>query len=509
MRMGIEDKTVGAEATGSRAVRRPPPSLAALLPLVVLASCAPRGVEVPPPLTVPPAFSAPGQAAMPAKWWTALGDEQLNAIIERALRGNFSLRMAWDRLDQARALATRSGAGIWPSLDGSAGASRAVRSLEGGGRLYGTEFGLGLVASYEVDLWGRIRSTHDAARLDVYASGEDLGAAAITLTADVARTWCLLTEQRGQWKLLSEQIETNEKYLEVVTLKFRRGQVSAADVLQQRQLVESARGERIAVASNIRVLQHQLDVLLGQPPGGGAAGAAEELPTLPPLPQTGLPAEWVRRRPDVRAAELRVQAADRRVAAAIADQFPRLGLSITADTSAERVRDLFDNWMASLAANLVAPLFDAGWRRAEVERSRAAVSERLNAYGQVVLASLREVEDALSREARQTEYVASLRKQLELSKQATDQTLENYTKRGMDFTRYLTTLLAHQRLQRTHLQARRQRVDYRIDLYRALAGSWALSRPPRAEVSGPREPVEDPAVRERNAPAPEAGPEKP
>ena len=79
----------------------------------------------------------------------------------------------------------------------------------------------------------------------------------------------------------------------------------------------------------------------------------------------------------------------------------------------------------------------------------------------------------------------------------------------MDFTRYLTTLLAHQRLQRTHLQAQRQRVDYRIDLYRALAGSWSLSPPPRGKVLGPRGPVKDPAGRNRNAPAGEAGPEKP
>ena len=103
-----------------------------------------------------------------------------------------------------------------------------------------------------------------------------------------------------------------------------------------------------------------------------------------------------------------------------------------------------------------------------------------------MLVSLKEVEEALSREARQTEYVASLSKQLALSKQATDQTLENYTKGAMDFTRYLTTLLAHQRLQRTHLQAQRQRVDYRIDLYRALAGSWAMSHPSQVKVHGPR-----------------------
>ncbi|MBN2582661.1 MAG: TolC family protein, partial [Planctomycetes bacterium] len=182
-----------------------------------------------------------------------------------------------------------------------------------------------------------------------------------------------------------------------------------------------------------------------------------------------------------------------RVAAAIADQFPTLGISVRAETSAERVRDLFDNWLAALAANVVAPIIDGGSRRAEVERTRAVVSERLNSYGQTVLESLKEVEDALAQESRQAEYVASLTKQLDLARQSTDQTLENYTKGSVDFTRYLTTLLSYQILQRTHLQAQRDLVLYRIDLCRSLAGSWALPRPERAAVSGKAVAVEAPA----------------
>jgi len=483
----------------------------ALLAAVALASCAPRGVEVSPPAGLPEAFSSEGTAAMEAKWWTAFGDEQLNSLVEEALRGNFSVRAAWDRLDQARAAAAKSGAPLWPSLDGSAGASRTVRKSPQTDRVYTTDYSLGLLASYEMDLWGRVRSACDASRLDAYASQADLHAAATTLTGEIARTWFRLIEQRRQLTLLDEQIQTNQKYLEVITLKFRRGQVSATDVLQQRELTESTKGERVLVESAIAVLAHQLAVLLGRAPGPGAPGSVEfppALPELPPAPRTGLPAEWIRRRPDVQAAELRVQAADRRVAAAIAEQFPKLGLSVSAETSAQRVRDLFDNWLASLAANLVAPLLDGGQRRAEVERTRAVVSERLNSYGQVVLASLKEVEDALSQEAKQAEYLASLRKQLDLSKQSTDQTLDNYTKGTTDFTRYLTTLLAYQKLQRAYLQARRELVLYRVDLYRALAGSWTLPRPPRAEVGGPRRLVRSPSETRQDEPVRAAGPER-
>ena len=249
-----------------------------------------------------------------------------------------------------------------------------------------------------------------------------------------------------------------------------------------------------------KVLEHQLAILLGRAPGDLSLEYPETLPVLPPLPQAGLSLELVRRRPDVRAAELRVQAADRRVGAAIADCFPRLGLTVGAETSAEQVRDLFDNWLANIAANLAGPLFDAGLRQAEVERTRAVVSEQLNSYGQVVLTALKEVEDALVQESKQAEYVASLERQLDSSAKAAAQTLENYTKGTMDFTRYLTTLLSHQQLQRKYIMAKRDLILYRIDLYRALAGSWELPRPPRAKVSGKLQAVRGPFPEKTVAP---------
>ncbi len=464
----------------------------ALVICSLLLSCAPRGVRVNPPVELPGRFSVEGHAALPERWWVALGDAKLNSLIREALQGNFTLRSAWDRLEQARAVAAKSGAPLIPDVEGAAGVARSVQKTAGMPRIYGTEYSLGLSASYELDLWGRIRSAYDASRIEAYATQQDLQAAAITVSAEVARAWYRLIEQRMQLRLLDEQLETNKKYLDIITLKFRRGQVSATDVLQQRQLVESTLSERYLIEAGIGVLENQLAYLSGRRPGDFSIEIPETLPSLPPLPRSGLPAALIRRRPDVRAAELRVQAADRRVAAAIADQFPKLALTLSTETTAEQVRNLFDNWLASIAANLVAPLFDAGQRRAEVKRTKAIVSERLNFYGQVVLTALKEVEDALSKEKRQAEYVSSLRRQLEFSAKATAQTLEKYTKGTADFTRYLTTLLAHQQLQRRYILARRDWILYRIDLYRALAGGWPLPRPKRADVSGRLEPVEEP-----------------
>jgi len=470
--------------------------------LAALAGCWHAPADVAAPVALPASFSATGPTAASGKWWTAFGDKDLNALMADALAGNLTLQSAWDRLDAAEAVAARSGAALWPQAGGSGDRVRTVRKSLGLHQTYRTEYSLGLSASYELDLWGRVRATRNAAVLDARASGEDLDAAAISVTAEVARAWYQLIERHGQLAILDDQIETNGKYLEVIQSRFRAGQASAADVLQQKELIESVRGERVVVELAIRVLANQLAVLLGRMPGGPELDVPERLPDLPALPATPVPAEWIRRRPDVRAAELRVLSADRRVAAAIADQFPKLALSVSSDTTDQQVRNLLDNWVAAALANLTAPLLDGGLRRAEVRRTKADAAERLHAYGQVILTSVREVEDALSQEARQGEYVESLRKQLRLSEQATEQTLANYTKGAADFTRYLTTLLSYQRLQRTYLSAERDRWLYRIDLCRALAGSWPMDRrPPTVEPAEPADKIE---IQETDRPEPRA-----
>ncbi len=436
-------------------------------------SCVSLPRELSSPVSVPDTFGARGTAPLPELWWTAFGDEVLDALVDEALGGNLGLRTVRDRLAQSTASAAKSGASLRPSASGSGSLSRQVRDTTG--RTYATDIALGLAASYELDLWGRLRATRDAAQLDTAATSEDLQAAAISLTAEIARTWYRLVERSGQLRLVDDQVRTNKDYLDVITLRFRRGQASATDVLQQRQLVHATESERILVRSAISVLEHQLAVLLGRTPDGWrAVDMPSALPSLPSLPDTGVPLDWLRRRPDLRAAELRLHAADRRLAAAVADRWPTLGVSVSASTDASRAEDLFENWLASAAASLAAPLLDGGLRRAEVKRSRAVVSEALHGYGQSVLSALGEVEDALVRESRQREYVASLEFQLVLSAQATQQTRESYIRSGEQFTRYLTTLMSHQRLQRSLLDAQRQHVEYRIGLYRALAGGWAL-----------------------------------
>ena len=432
------------------------------------------------PVDLPKAFSASGTGASQSQWWRSLDDPSLNSAIEQALTSNFSLRSVWDRLAQAEAIAIREGSGLYPSVDVEAGASGS-RSQKSGRTTDSTNLLLGLAAGYEVDLWGRIRSARDAALLDVQAGEQEIQAAAVSLSATVAETWYRLAEALEQVRVIASQKETNEQLHELVLERFRQGQVKAVDVLQQKQLVQSNEGALAPAEQRVESLRHQLAVLLGRPPKSKPVSAEPSLIELGPLPDTGVPSELMQRRPDVRKAYLEVRAQDRRLASAIAAQYPRLSLSASLETGGANPRDLFDNWLGTLAANLIHPLFDGGERRAEADRYRAALSEAYHDYGQTVLDALQEVEDALSNLAYQEDYLKSLEEQLETAAIVIDQTRSSYLNGQLDYLRVLQAVTSRQSLEREYLTSQRERIEYRIQLHRSLVGPIALERPHQAQ----------------------------
>lgn len=442
--------------------------------ILMLAGCAGTG-PLPQPVALPAAFSMEGSEPLPARWWTAFGDAHLNDLIERALAGNFTVRRAMARLEQAEWVARKAGAPLWPVMEGRASAARVIRHVNDQ-TTRAWDYRGALVAGYELDLWGRVRATRAAAWWDAHAAREDVATAALSVAASVAITWFEWVEQRAQVQLLQEQLRTNESLLELVRERFRQGQVGVTDVLQQQQLVEARRGDVAAAELRAELVAHQLAVLLGEPPGVLALPAAAYLPGLPPLPATGVPGEWAARRPDVRAATDRLQAADRRVAAAVADRLPRLRLTGELETGGTRWRDVFDNWLATLAANLTAPLWDAGERRAEVGRTRAVWQERLNEYAQTLLVALEEVENALASERQLQRVQASLDRQVALGADVVERLEDAYRNGAVDYQRVLTAVLTQQALQRQQLTVRRQVLEARVGLCRALAGPWEEQR---------------------------------
>lgn len=452
-------------------------TLAAVAAALLVSGCSvPKAPELSDALTLPDRFSASGSVAMEPQWWRAFDDAELERLIERALASNLSLQAAWERLEQARAAAVKSGASRYPelSLSGSASTSESRGDTRGSSQSYTAT----LAAGYELDLWGRVRATAEAAEMDLHASKEQLRTAQITLSAEVASAWYRLRGERLQAALLQSQIALNEKHLELTERKFRSAQAKASDVLQQRQSLESSRSEALQVQKSILLYEHQLSLLLGSVPGELRLDAETTLPAPPALPDTGIPSELLMQRPDVKAAYYDLMASDRRLAAAVADRYPKLSLTASAGSSALKAGDLFDTWILSLAGNLTAPLYDGGLRKAEAERTEAVRNEAFYGYAQTLLEALKEVEDALTEIDHQKRYLESLDKQLLLSQAAVEQLREQYLRGSGSFVSFLNAQLSHENLQRSRVTAERELLESTITLYRALSTGWEPRRTP-------------------------------
>jgi NodT family efflux transporter outer membrane factor (OMF) lipoprotein len=346
---------------------------------------------------------------------------------------------------------------------------------------------LSLSASYELDLWGKILNRRRAAVLDAHAARQDVESTAQVLAASVAEAYFQVLEHRAHMALVREQVNVNRDLLGLVELRFGQGLASAVDVYQQRQQLKATQAQLPVFAGRLAVSEHGLAVLLGRPPGEKAAGEGKVLPSPAPLPSTGVPADLLERRPDLRALRLRASAADERVASALADRLPSLRLTGEVGYVAPDPADIFKNWFYNIAAGVTAPLLDGGRRRSEVRRTEDVRSESLLRYGEGVLGAMREVEDALSREHHQRRYLRELREQIGIARANLRESRNRYVNGLSDYLPVLTALSALQQLERDEVTARRELLSNRTQLYLALGGSWSASLPePAAPELGAR-----------------------
>lgn len=441
------------------------PALSGIVLTALVGGCQPTGTPVAPGIPENSRFSGSGTEAVPDAWWQAFGDRRLNALEKRALRRNFDLESAWQRLQQAQAIARREGAALIPNVDAFA-AGEVDRIDFNGERLE-----LGLAASYEVDLWGGIRSRKQAAQLRSRARLADYRAAAISLSAEVAATWYGLVEAQQQLQLIGDQIATNERILDQLKVRLKQGQGGGVDVIRQEQLLRATREQLTFAESTFGLLRHRLGVLQGGLPSTAIAVEGSDLPELPALPRTGLPAELLKRRPDVLAALYELQAADRDLATAFSERLPRLVIGASLTSADGNAGKLLDDWLGQVVGELVAPLIDGGARRAEVDRARARMMELLADTRQTMLVALREVEDGLLLDRTRSARIRELRGQLDLARRSNERLLQEYLNGAGSFIDVLSSLREQQALQRDLLEARRLLIESRIGLYRALAGS--------------------------------------
>lgn len=444
-----------------------------LVIIIFIFSCAPKLDTVEAPIEQPENFSYTGTQVIPEKWWTVFNDPQLNILIDSALGQNLNLAATWEQVMAARAVRKSEASFLWPQVEAGlqTGISRPQPDFAGGENTQA-----GLYASYEVDLWGRLRARRQAADFRLGATYFDYQAAAMSLSAEIATAWYQYVTAIEQLELANKQIATNEDIMKLIRVRLGGGTIRGVDILRQQQLLEATRNQKIIYETNVALFKNQLSVLLGKSPQNMRSLPADSLPQLPAMPETGLPLDLVKRRPDVKSAYSAVLAADRDMASAIASKYPRLSVSVATQLRSNDYTNLFEEWAYSLGANIVAPLLYGGRLSAEVDRTEAIKNQTLYQYGQTVLVAFREVEDALIQEQKQKEQIAVLEKRLELAQKTNGQLRIEFVNGLSEYLDILLALDQEQQLRRDMLSAKQELVQIRISLYRALAGAFETDR---------------------------------
>ncbi len=419
-------------------------------------------------VAVPDKFSAPAKGRVDGQpWWRQWHSNELDGLMDEAMRNNLTLAEAWARLAQAEQQAVQAGADLLPAVNGTAGYERTEQRL----RVANTginDWSLGLTVSYEVDLWRRVRAGQRRASLNAQASREDLATAFISISGAIAETWVSIIASQKKLALLIEQQRLNQEILKLVVVRYQQSQASILDINQQKQNIASIDNARAVPQARISLLQHRLSLLIGRAPQEPLV-VSGDFPSLKD-PLVSVPAELLIRRPDIRAALLRLRAAGWQNIQACAELLPKVSLSAGYRHSADQLSDIIDNWLLNLAANLTGPIYDGKRRSAEVKRTKAIMDEQLAAYKKDILTAFSEVEDALTSERQQRETLQTIGRQIKLSQAATQDIERRYVGGLSDFLPALREQVSIFNWRQKKIQAKADLLIARIGLNKAMGG---------------------------------------
>ena len=451
------------------------PSVLCIFFITTLSACAifkPEGPAPPIPSNLPAQFSMYSEKTdHPVRWWQDFNSDELNGLIKEAITKNFSIKEAWARLEQASYTAMKTGAALYPKVSYEASRTYFERNNNSQAQVNSRDWSLGLSASYEVDLWGRVRAEKKSSYLLAQASEEDLKTAVMTVTGQIAELWIRLISNKKQQELFNRQLELQKQLLYLIKSRFPLAKSTALDIYQQQQSIEVIEASLIPLASDEGLIKRQLAFLLGKASMDDKK-LIRDFPDIPRIPALGLPADLLAARPDIRSAGLRLKSAEWEIAAARADRLPSLQLTAAHTYSSNEISSIFDNWLRNLAVNLAGPVFDGRQRRMEVERIRALADERLASYAKTVFAAIKEVEDSLADEQQYSRTMDSLKRQLLLSERTMREAKRRYLNGSSDFLNVLREQLNILMVRQNIITAEERMLIARINLYRALGGSW-------------------------------------
>jgi NodT family efflux transporter outer membrane factor (OMF) lipoprotein len=411
-----------------------------------------------------------------AHWWVVLQDPLLNGFIDRAIAANLDLEQARARLLQERAKREISGAGLLPTLDLSGSGTNIRSSGNRGSSSDANLFSLGFDANWELDLFGGVRRSQEAAEADLEAGREELRDVLVSLIAEVAQNYIEIRTYQTRLQLARENLGAQQETFELTNARYQSGLTTELAVQQAKYLVASTKAQIPNLQSALAQAEHQLAVLLGTFPGSLEEQLAPPAPigNLPDSVAVTIPAETVRHRPDVRQAERQLAAQTARIGAATADLYPSLQLKGSIGLDSLEAGKLFNigSRISSFGPRVSLPIFAGGAIRANIRLQSALQQESLAKYKLTVLTALQEVEDALCAYVREQERNNALVESVLAAREASNLAQSQFQAGLISFSEVLDaerSLLAYED---QLAQSKGTMFANLVRLYKALGGGW-------------------------------------
>jgi NodT family efflux transporter outer membrane factor (OMF) lipoprotein len=459
-----------------------------------------------------------------ATWWRAFNDPTLSGLVERGIAANLDVKIATQRLRQARAVVGETASAWWPTVDasgsyrrtnttspkvktqsssnggsGSTGQSGQASTGASSGGSGGSSFSqdrhvgkslyqAGFDSAWELDIFGGTRRAVEAARADAQASEDSLRDTLVSLTAEIGTNYLALRGQQEDLRITRENLKTQQNTAEITRRQYQAGFISELDMANAEAQVATTQAQIPALEAAINQSIYQLSVLLGEEPGALLATLTPEgpLPAPPGQIPAGLPSDLLERRPDIRGAEASLHAATARIGVAIADYYPRFTLngSLSAQASKLASWDRSVTSVASFGPSVSWNIFNGWLTHYRVEENRAVADEQLLNYRKTVLTAFQEVESNWTAFDKEIERGRSLERAVERNRRAAELARNLYTAGEQDF---LNVLVAERSLLNTEnalIQSRTQAAQSLIALYKALGGGWPAERAENGVANG-------------------------
>jgi NodT family efflux transporter outer membrane factor (OMF) lipoprotein len=474
-----------------------------LMSAAALAGCAVGPNYVRPSAPISPTFkeaagwspAAPADTLDRGDWWTLFGDATLGGLEAKVRVSNQNIIAAEAAYREARAVVSEQRAALFPTVDLTGGGTRSGGGSGSSGSVVGgtvtgsggrsvSRYTASIGASWEPDVWGRIRRTIEGAKAQAQASEADLAAARLSAQGELAIDYFGLRAADAEIEIDKATVAAYQRSLQIAQNQYNAGAVSKTDVLQAQTQLYNAQSTLAGVTQQRAVFEHAVAVLVGEAPGNFNLAPAAWIETVPDVPP-GVPSVLLQRRPDVAASERLVQFANAQIGVQTAAYFPNLTLTGSYGFAASELGSLFNsaNSLWSYGASIAETLFDAGARRARVNEAKAAHDQAVAQYRQVVLQALQNVEDELAATRVLAQQLGLLRQASASADQAEQIFLNQYKAGTVAYTTVVVAQAAAYQARLAVVRNATQRQTTAVALIQSLGGGWKAPWAPAAPSS--------------------------